>query len=707
MSYARVEKEEGIAVIYLDQEGEAVNKLSLDMLDEFDGLLSELEQDASVRAVVLISGKKDTFIAGADLEKFLAIQEAGVAADMSRKAHALLDRLANFPKPVVAAIHGAALGGGCEVALACHYRIATDHPKTILGQPEVRLGLLPAAGGTQRLPRLIGLQRALDIMLTGKNIYPGQALRMGLVDSLIHPYGLLQAARAAAQQLAEQPLKRQKKMPLTMKLLEGLPPLRKLIYKKARERVQKETLGNYPAPFRIIDCVEAGIERGLQAGYQAEERFFDELMLTPQCKNLIRLFFAVNSKKKNPLSDQARDVKRIGVLGAGLMGSGIAGVSIVRGFQVLMKDVSYEAVGRGEKAIWSELERRVQKRIISRFERDQIFSRLTGTIDYHGFQQADLVIEAVFEDLQVKHTVLEEVEGITKEDCIFASNTSSLPIAEIAKKSRRPEQVIGMHYFSPVEKMPLLEIIVTDQTADWVTATALEVGRKQGKTCIVVKDGPGFYTTRILAPMLNEVFLLLGEGAAIEDIDRAMKQFGFPVGPVTLLDEVGIDVGAHVTRVMAPFFEKRGLSSNTVIQQLYEAGYYGKKNKKGFYQYTNRRKSKKKTVNREIYRFFGGPERKSFLTKEIQERLALVMINEAVLCLQEGILPSPEDGDIGAVLGLGFPPFLGGPFRYLDNLGIENAVALFEKYQQKNGLRYQPAPLLKDMARKKKKFYKN
>ncbi len=711
MRYADLEVQDQIAVIWLDQEGEKVNKISVDLVEVFHELLDDLEARDDVKGIVVISRKKDNFIAGADLEKFLQITEPGQAADVSRKGHEVLNRIEKFPKPIVAAIHGAALGGGCEVALACHYRIATEDPKTVLGQPEVKLGLLPAGGGTQRLPRLVGIQRALEIMLTGKNIYPRQAYKMGLVDALIHPYGLLQAARTAARELAEKPFKRKTKIPRTMKLTEAVPAARKLIYKKARERVQKQTLGNYPAPLKIIDCVEIGMEQGIEAGYAAEAEKFDELMLTPQCKELIRLFFAMTGKKKNPLADQAREVKCIGVLGAGLMGSGIADVSIQQGYDVLMKDVSQEALGRGEKTIWQELDRKVRKRILLPFERDRIFSRLTGVVDYHGFEKADLVIEAVFEDLELKHKVLQEVEAVVPEHCIVASNTSSLPISEIASVSKRPEQVVGMHYFSPVPKMPLLEIIVTEKTAEWVTATAFEVGRRQGKTCIVVKDGPGFYTTRILAPLLNETLVLLSEGAAVEAIDRAMKQFGFPVGPVTLLDEVGIDVGAHVTRVMADFFAKRGVEPNPVIQQLYDAGYYGKKNKKGFYRYDSNgrswlgRRRKHKEVNLGIYRFFGGPSRKPFGAEVIQQRLSLVMINEAVLCLQEGILQSPEDGDLGAVLGLGFPPFRGGPFRYVDSIGAGQIVEWLKRYEQRYGARYTPAGLLKEYAQKQKAFY--
>jgi 3-hydroxyacyl-CoA dehydrogenase / enoyl-CoA hydratase / 3-hydroxybutyryl-CoA epimerase len=334
------------------------------------------------------------------------------------------------------------------------------------------------------------------------------------------------------------------------------------------------------------------------------------------------------------------------------------------------------------------------------------FSLITGTTDYRGFEKADLIIEAVFEDLELKRKILAETEASIKEDAIFASNTSSLPIGGIAAGARRPEQVIGMHYFSPVPRMPLLEIIVTEKTADWVRATALDVGIRQGKTVIIVNDGPGFYTTRILAPLLNEALEILAEGGDIKEIDRAMRQFGYPVGPIALLDEVGIDVGAHVSKVLSPLFAARGAQPNTAMERLFQAGYKGRKNNRGFYLYGDQSgKEKKKGVNEDIYSFFGGTKRKKFDVPEIQKRLSLAMINEAALCLQEGILQSPWDGDIGAVFGLGFPPFLGGPFRYIDSLGLPKIISLMEELEKQYGARFTPAPILRDRNAKNQRFY--
>ena len=706
MSYAEIEKENGVAVVWMDQPGEKVNKISIDLVDEFKTMLDGLEDDDTVRGIVLISRKPDNFIAGADIEKFKDMTSPAEAEMLSRQGHVLLNRMAAFPKPIVAAVHGATLGGGLEVALACHYRIASDDPQTVLALPEVKLGLLPGGGGTQRLPRLVGLQAALDMMLTGKNIYPRQAKKMGLVDDLIHPYGLLQAAKRAALELADQPLKRKKRQPLIAELLESTPLTRNVVYKKTSELVQKQTWGNYPAPFKIIECVKAGMEKGLAAGVEAETKKFGELVVSPQSRELIQIFLSMTAMKKNPLKDRIRPVKKIGILGAGLMGAGIANVSSTNGMEVLLKDISYDAVGQGEKVIWQDLDGKVKKRAMSPFQRDVTFSRITGTTDYRWFEKADLIIEAVFEDLELKRKILAETEISMREDAIFASNTSSLPIGGIAAAAKRPEQVIGMHYFSPVPRMPLLEIIVTEKTADWVRATALDVGIRQGKTVIIVNDGPGFYTTRILAPLLNEALEVLNEGGDIKEIDRAMRQFGYPVGPIALLDEVGIDVGAHVSKVLGPLFAARGAQPNTAMERLFHAGYKGRKNNRGFYLYGDQSgKEKKKGVNEDIYSFFGETKRRKFDAQEIQNRLSLAMINEAALCLQEGILQSPRDGDIGAVFGLGFPPFLGGPFRYIDSLGLLKILSLLEELEKQYGPRFTPAPILRERAARDQRFY--
>lgn len=707
MSYLSIEEQDNILVVTLDQPDEKVNKLDEQLIREFKELLPKID-DPSIKGMVLISGKDDNFIAGADVEMLQNKKAPEEIEELSRTGNELLLRIENFPKPIVAAIHGGCIGGGNEVAMACHYRVATEDSATKFSQPEVQLGLLPGGGGTQRLPRLIGLQKSLTYLLTGKNIYPRQAYKMGLVDELTHKGALLKAAKKAVLDIAEGKREHKDKRGVGEKLLEGNSLGRKIIFSQARKRSQKETKGNMPAPDWIIDCVEEGYKNGLKAGLEKESVGFGQLAATPQSEAMVSLFFAMQQAKRNPQKEKARDVQKMGVLGAGLMGAGIADVSVNNGYRVLLKDQSTEQAAQGEQTIWKNLDKKVSKKIISSFERDRIISRVTPTASYDGFKNVDIVIEAVFEDLDLKKSIIKEVEKVVPEHCIFASNTSSLPIHKIAEASKNPDQVVGMHYFSPVQKMPLVEIIKTEHTADWVTATARQVGIAQGKHVIVVNDGPGFYTTRILAPFMNEALMLLEEGISIKQLDHDMKQFGFPVGPAALFDEVGIDVAAHITEVLNPMFRDRGMEPSKKPQELFDAGYKGRKNEQGFYHYEKQKgDKKKKDPNTEIYQFFGGKERKKLDTNEVQNRMTLMMVNEAALCLQENILMNPTNGDLGAVMGLGFPPFLGGPFRYVDQLGADEIIKRLENLESKYGVRFTPADILKEHAKSGKSFHNN
>lgn len=691
-----------VAVITLDAPDEKVNKLNEALIEEFSSLLEDLEHNDKITGALLLSGKENNFIAGADIEMFKTRETAGELAELSWTGHEILIRVENFSKPIVVGIHGSCMGGGTELALACHYRIVSDHSDTKIGLPEVKLGLLPGMGGTQRLPRLIGIQKALPYLLTGKNMYSRQARRTGFADEVVHRHALKDAGISAVHKLSEKSIKHPDKRSLPEKILESNQLTRKIIFSQARKKTQGQTKGNYPAPFKIIDAVEYGFNNGFEKGIRHESKLFGELAVTPESRALVQLFFAMNEAKKNPLEDKKKEINNIGVLGAGLMGSGIAQVSIEDGFHVWLKDQTMEQAAKGEAGIDDDLQQKVDKKIISSFEKDELISRIHPTTSYNNFDQIGLVIEAVFEDLDLKQSIVKEVESNSSEETIFASNTSSLPISDIAAKADRPELILGMHYFSPVQKMPLMEIIKTDKTAGWVVATAYDVGLRQDKTVIVVNDGPGFYTTRILAPFINEALLMLEEGAAVEQLDNAMKQFGFPVGPVALLDEVGIDVGAHVAGVLSETFEQRGAKTSKKAAELMEDGYKGRKNKKGFYIYE---KDKKKEVNSEIYQYFGGEKRKKFKEIEIQQRLSLVMANEAVHCLQDKILKSATDGDLGAILGLGFPPFLGGPFRYIDREGASAIVERMEILQTELGDRFKPADLLKKHAESQTTFY--
>lgn len=696
---------DNIAVVTLNTPGEKVNKLNEMLIREFSDFLNSLEANNSLDGAVLLSSKENNFIAGADIDMFTQKETAKELSELSWTGHEILLRIEQFSKPIVVGIHGSCMGGGTELALACHYRIVSDHKSTKIGLPEVNLGLLPGMGGTQRLPRLIGIQKALSYMLTGKNMYTQQARKSGFADEVSHQYGVKTASIEAAKKLVNKKVNPKDTRSLTEKLLEENSIGRKIIFKQARKRTKKQTKGNYPAPETIIDSVQYGYKNGFYEGLEYESKQFGELAVTSESRALIQLFYAMNGAKKNPFKKDSPNVKKIAVIGAGLMGSGITEVSANNGIHVWLKDQSIEQVIKGIQPVQKEFDKKVEKKILSAFERDEKIGLIHPTESYRDLQNIDVVIEAVFEDLGVKQSIVKEVEENSTEKTIFASNTSSLPISTIAANASRPENIIGMHYFSPVQKMPLLEIIKTPKTAEWVIETAYELGLKQKKTVIVVNDGPGFYTTRILAPFMNETLLLLEEGAPIEQIDATMKQFGFPVGPVALFDEVGIDVGAHVSDTLRNIFEKRGGKTSKKATELVEAGYKGRKNQQGFYEYTTNSKKKKKVHNK-VYTFFGGMDRNEMDTSVIQQRLSLMMINEAVYCLQENILENPVDGDLGAILGLGFPPFLGGPFRYIDREGADVISDKLSAFQQTYGERFKPAPLLLKHAKNGTLFYK-
>lgn len=695
---------DGVAIVTFDVPGQPHNTLSPELLEEVRDRVTPVLEDEDVRAVVLASGKPESFIVGADLKILARTKSEEEAARLSREGNALLAKLAASRKPVVAAIHGPALGGGLEVALACHFILASDDPATILGLPEVQLGLLPAGGGTQRLPRRVGLTAALPMLLQGTRVRARRALQMGLVDLLTTPGGMAETAARAALLVAEGKLRRRRprRSPAQWFLDKAL--LRGVVLRKARQAVDRQTRKLYPAPYAILECVERGLSRGIEAGLELEARHFGRLVMSPESRALVALFHATNELKKHDADTVTRPVRRMAVLGAGFMGSGIASVSLGQ-CPVVVRDVSDEALSGAGRVVDEGLRKQVRSGAIPEVERERRLSRLLLTRDVEDLRGCDLVIEAVFEDLDLKHRVLAEAEERIAEDAIFASNTSAIPIREIAAKARHPERVLGMHYFSPVPKMPLLELIAAEQTAPWAVETARRFGIAQGKTVVVVGDGPGFYTSRILAPYLNEAMVLLEEGARIEDVDRAARDFGFPVGPITLLDEVGIDVGAHVSKDLGDFFSARGAAPSGAMQRLFEAGYKGRKNRKGFYSYTARKRRGPKQVNPEVYAFFGGSERRDMPPGELQDRMVLLMVNEAVRCLEEGILACARDGDVAAVLGLGFAPMRGGPFRYVDRAGCDRIVARMEELTSRHGARFRPCEMLQHMARAGERFY--
>ncbi|XXX77204.1 fatty acid oxidation complex subunit alpha FadJ [Sorangium sp. So ce134] len=717
---------DGVAVVTYDVPGEAVNTLKPTFAGDLERIMGQIASNPLIKAAILVSGKADTWIAGADIDMLKSVTTAAQAEAMCRAGHEAILRIARSPKPIVAAIHGAALGGGLEVALACHARVLSDDKKTVLGLPEVQLGLLPGINGLQRLAERAGLQAALDHGLTGKNMRPSKARQLGVADDVVPAPILKETAAALALKLAAagppfRPERAGKKGPkldaaaLSRAALEQNPIGRAVLFQQAQKKTREKTGGHYPAPERIIEVLRAYAERGFDASREVEARAFGELVVSSTAHRLMELFFATNAMKKDTGVDdpsaQPRKVEKIAMIGAGLMGAGIAYVSLNAGIAVRLRDRDDASLGRGLKYVTDILGDRVKKKQLTPLERDQKLALLTTTTDSSGLRGADLVIEAVFEDLAVKHAVLRDVEANGKDGVIFASNTSSIPISRIAAASRRPENVVGMHYFSPVHKMPLLEVIRTESTSPEVVATAVAVGKRQGKTVIVVNDGVGFYTSRILGPYMNEASWLLAEGVAIEQVDRALVAWGWPVGPLALLDEVGIDVAAHIGPIMIEAFGDR-MSPPPTMAKLVSDDRRGRKNERGMYLYgaAAKKKGKGKHADESVYVALGLPVPKAkdkppVAVEEIQMRCSLQLVNEALYCLGEGVLRSPRDGDIGAIFGLGFPPFRGGPFRYVDAVGPAEVLRRVEIYERRFGKRWTPAPALVEAARTGKRFY--
>ncbi|SFU52930.1 fatty acid oxidation complex subunit alpha FadJ [Xenorhabdus koppenhoeferi] len=700
-------RDDNVGVITIDVPGEKVNTLKAEFVEQFQTTFEKAQQVSGLKGLVIISGKPDTFIAGADISMIAGCQTQEEATELAEKGQKLFATIANYPLPIVAAIHGACLGGGLELALACHARICSLDDKTRLGLPEVQLGLLPGSGGTQRLPRLVGVSAALDMILTGRQLKARQAKRLGVVDDAV-PLDIL---LDVAVQYAKKGIIKRKPLAWSQRIMASALG-RPLLFHMVHQKTQAKTHGHYPAPEKIINVIRTGLEKGAIHGFKAEARVFGELAMSPESAALRSLFFASTTlKNETGSSEQPAEIKQVGILGGGLMGGGIANVTITRGnLSARIKDINEKGINQALEYTWDLLSKRVKQHRLKPSERSRQMSLLTGTTDYSGFKQADIVVEAVFEDLILKRKMVSEVEDNTKPDTIFASNTSSLPIHKIAEVSTRPEQVIGLHYFSPVDKMPLVEVIPHAGTSEKTIATAVSLAKKQGKTAIVVGDKAGFYVNRILTPYINEAGYCLVEGEPVDHIDKALVNFGFPIGPINLLDEVGIDVGTKIIPILVGQLGNR-FAAPEILEVILKNNRKGKKNGRGFYSYVDKKgffKSFGKTskeVDTSIYSLLKIRPAAKMSPVDIAERCVMLMLNEAVHCLDEGIIRSPRDGDIGAVFGIGFPPFLGGPFRYIDQLGSDKVVGVLRRLESKYGEKFTPCERLIQMAEQKKKFH--
>jgi len=685
---------DGIGRIVIDRPTDTVNAIDPPLIAALADAIAAARA-ARPRGLVIASAKPDQFVGGADLAMLSSWPSAAEIAAASRAMQRVLNDLADLPFPTVAAINGSALGGRYELALACDWRVAADAPSVRIGLPEVQLGLLPAAGGTQRLPRLVGLPRALDLVLNARRLGARRALRAGLVDEVVHPAAL---AKAAADRAADGAKRRPAGGATAIeRAATWLAPARAAALRRARAEVERESGGHYPASLKAIEAMRIGLADGMARGLEAEASFFGELVTSEVAHNLIALFLSGLHQRRAAFDGigRAKPPREIAVVGAGLMGSGIAQAAAIGGAEVRLRDVDDATVVRGLASVRKLTRDAGRKGVVDRREAQRVVARVTGTTDLSGFRRAELAIEAVFEDLALKRRVLAELETVMRDDAVIASNTSAIPIAEIARDARRPERVVGMHFFSPVHRMSLVEVVRPAAADAEALGRVVAAGQAMGKTVIVVRDGPGFYTTRVIGTMLGEATLLLDEGARIEAVDAAMTAFGWPLGPFALIDEVGLAVARHAGKTIAA--AQGAAAGPNAVQILADAGLSGKRGGEGFYRYAGKTRVPNPRVPKLLAAAGIGARPAAGDATALAERLTLLFVNAAAQCLDDGVLRSAGEGDLGAVLGLGFPPFLGGPFRWADARRPWMRERLRSLADQ-HGRRYEPAASLADEA---------
>jgi 3-hydroxyacyl-CoA dehydrogenase / enoyl-CoA hydratase / 3-hydroxybutyryl-CoA epimerase len=685
---------DGVAWLIFDRPGSRQNILRSGVLRQLAALLDEVEagaRDGRVRALVVRSGKDGSFIAGADVSEIAGVGDAAEARAGAEAGQKLFLRLERLPVPTVAAVDGICLGGGTELILACDVRIASDRRETRIGLPEVRLGIIPGWGGTTRLPRLVGLSDSLGMILTGSNVTARKAQRIGLISERMHPGVLYDRARELALELAgggKPPIPRK---PLGKRALDGTPLGRRVVLRQARKQVLRETRGHYPAPLAALEVIRTSRRLSLEDALAVEAEAVAQLAVGDVSRNLIHVFHLLEAAKKaGPAGVDAAPVKQVAVLGAGVMGGGIAQLVSYRDLPVRLKDISSEALGLGLRHAREMFERLVRRGRLEGREVEQRMAAISPTLDYSGFGTVDLVIEAVVERMDVKQQVLRETESHVRPDAVLTTNTSSLSVTEMQSVLERPGRLAGMHFFNPVHRMPLVEVIRGEATTDETVATVVALTRRLDKTPVVVRDGPGFLVNRILAPYLNEAGWLLAEGADIEQVDRVLRRFGMPMGPFRLLDEVGLDVARHAGRVMAAAFGER-LAAPPPMQALEQVKLLGRKGGRGFYLYEGGRD---KGVNQEVYALLGAgapQQRQKLDDQEILDRALLVMVNEAARILEEGIVASAGEVDLGMITGTGFPPFRGGLLRWADQVTMPAIRQRLQQLEARHGIRFSPS----------------
>lgn len=695
----------GIAVITIDVPDTKVNTLSRYSMTELNAVLDEIVAQAGLKGLVIASGKTDNFIAGADVNEIQVIQhqsqlEAYDAAQLGKEVFAKIEKL---PFATVAAINGTCLGGGTELTLWCKYRVATSKAK--IGLPEVKLGLIPGWGGCIRLPKLIGLQQSLGLVMEGKIVDAKKAWRLGLIDEVVEGENLIARAKEiAGGQKPKRGASKKIQESLMGLLLETNPIGLNVLHKQAHKMVMRATKGKYPAPVEALKVMIKGVRMPAEKGYELESRTFSRLAMTSVSKNLVGIFFAQTESKRMPSGAGKPSVNTVGVLGAGVMGAGIAQACAKAGYKVVVKDIEQKFLDKGKATITDLFDNLVQRKKMTTDEAKKMVDEIVFTTNYSALADCDLVIEAVLEDLALKQKALAELDQTITKPYVFATNTSSLSVSKIAEGTADPGKVVGLHFFNPVHKMPLVEIVKGAKTSNEAISAAMSVALKLDKTTVITNDAPGFVVNRILAPYLREAAVLAEEGVPIPDIDKAMKDFGMPMGPMVLLDEIGLDIAAKVIHVMHDALGER-MAPPSLMNGIADLKLLGRKGGKGIYLYDEKTK-KPSEVNPDVQALIkSAPSKKS--KGEIQDRLVLLMLNEAVRCLEEKVVEDPAQLDLAMIFGTGFAPFTGGILKYADAEGIAIVYEKLDYLSRVVGERYKPAKLLQEMAERKQPFYKS
>jgi 3-hydroxyacyl-CoA dehydrogenase/enoyl-CoA hydratase/carnithine racemase len=700
----KVEIKQGVAILRLNNP--PVNQLSKPFVEEMKEALMSAYGDNEVRAVIL-TGTEKNFIAGADITEIQQVKDRDFILPLVMENNRFLSSIEQGPKPVIAALNGNCLGGGMEIAMACHYRIAAQGIQ--VGQPEVQIGLIPGAGGTQRLARLVGLPDALKMIATGQAISSEEGLEKGCIDEVVPPESLLEKTLVAAQRFISGELNHRDRMTRLKK--DRLPNFitKKMIISYARDEANKKGKG-YIAPFKAIEAMERGLSDDFEADLKVEAELFSDCAVSDVAKNLIGIF--LNTRAAGKLSRikgvEPKKIKTVAMLGGGAMGSGITNLLLSNGFETILWDINDEAIQKGLSAIRKTFAYPIKIGKMTQEELDRMIqNRLTTTTSLDDLGRADLIIEAVLEDMNIKQGIWKRLEEICRQEVIFATNTSALPITEMASVMKDPGRMIGLHFFNPAERMPLLEIICGKKTSDGTLATSVAFGRAIRKVPIVVNDGPGFYVSRQLGALMGESTFMVGEGVDAAPIEETVLDFGMPMGPATLSDLTGIDIGYHVGRNFEKSFGERWKMS-PIYELVYETGCYGRKTGAGWFDYSSEKPVPNSKVQEVIKKYLKEKEIKSKKSshKEIIDRMLARAINEAAYMIQEEICDRPQDMDLAIIYGLGFPPYRGGILRYADAWGIRNVYEHLLKLEHEHGVRFKPASLLKEMAESGRTFYK-